>query len=403
MPGADGPFAGRKPWFAILALALLARLAFVAILPPTIPWSDGRGYVEMGRTLLEQHTYGTQTLRGPGYVTFIAGVFAIFGPSVVALRIVESVLGTLAVGLIGAIGVPLFGRTAGLIAASLAALHPVLAFLPSTQFSENVVVFVTTASLGMALAALRRGGTWRWAACGVLLGIVLLIRPSSVFLVPGLAVGLALALHRGRRPWLAPALVCAAAIALTVAPWIVRNHRVHGHWFFIATGGGRQIWFGNNPNATADTRVPSVLDPGMLEEIRPFPDDLARERHLYRRALGWMRENPGRAAWLYVLELRNIFAFYPETESRTHVNPWSRAAGGLTSAAVFAGALLSLGRLRADPSLWVLAALVISYALGCAFFFSVMRYRMAVEPALLWMAGSGWAGLLAARSQPPKR
>jgi 4-amino-4-deoxy-L-arabinose transferase-like glycosyltransferase len=400
VPGPEGAshlLPGRAPWIAILGVALLARLAFVAVLPPTIPWSDGRGYVEMGRTLLEQHTYGTQTLRGPGYVTFIAAVFAIFGPNLIALRIVESVLGTVSVGLIGAIGSRLFSRPAGLIAALIAALHPVLAFLPSTQFSENLVVLVTTAALGAAFAALRREDLWRWAVCGALLGIVLLIRPSSVFLIPGLAAGLALVRVHERRAWLVPALVCGAAIALTVAPWIVRNHRVQGHWFFIATGGGRQIWFGNNPDATADTRVPSALDPEMQEEIRPLPDDLARERHLYRRALGWMRENPGRAAWLYVLELRNIFAFYPESESRTHVNPLSRAAGGLASAVVFTGVLLSLGRLRADPSLWVLVGLTLSYALGCAFFFSIMRYRMAIEPALLWMSGSGWAGPVAAR------
>jgi len=107
-----------------------------------------------------------------------------------------------------------------------------------------------------------------------------------------------------------------------------------------------------------------------------------------------MRRNPGRAAWLYLLELRNMFAFYPETESRHHVNPLSRAAGGLASAVVLGGALLALARLRADPTLWVLVALTVSYALGCAFFFTVMRYRMAIEPALLWMSGSGWAGPL---------
>jgi 4-amino-4-deoxy-L-arabinose transferase-like glycosyltransferase len=397
-------FPGRAPWIAILAVALLARLAFVAVLPPVIASVDGRYYVEIAHRLVEQHTFGPRVQRGPGYSLFIAGVFWVFGPNLVVLRIVESALGTVSVGLIGVIGARLFGRTAGLISALLAALHPVLAFLPSTQYSENLLALATTVALGSAFAALRRGGLWRWSGCGALLGLVLLIRPSSVFLLPGLAAGLALVLRRESRAWVAPALVCGAAIALTLAPWIARNHRVYGQWFFIASGGGRAFWFGNNPKATADTRVPAVLEPAMEEEMRSLPDELARERHLFRRALAWVRQNPGRAAWLYVLELRNLFALYPDPATRAHADPWGRAVQGLASAVVFAGALLSLGRLRADPPLWVLAALAVSYALGCAFFFTAMRYRIAIEPALLWMSGSGWAGSLAARgprASPP--
>ena len=230
----------------------------------------------------------------------------------------------------------------------------------------------------------------------MLLGVVLPIRPSSVFLVPGLEW--ARSWPGARAPgWLKPALVCGATI---VPPWHPDRAQspVQGHRY-SSPPRRAQIWFGNNPNATADTRVPSALDPAMREEIRPLPDDLARERHLYQRALEWMRRNPGRAAWLYLLELRNMFAFYPETESRHHVNLLSRIAGGLASATVFAGALLALRRFRADPTLWVIVALTASYALGCAFFFTVMRYRMAIEPALLWMAGSGWAAMLPALSR----
>src|SRR5262249_33329929 len=186
-------------------------------------------------------------------------------------------------------------------------LHPVLAYLPSTQYSESLLFLLVTATLGSAFAASWHGGLWRWSACGALIGLTLLIRPSAVFLLPGLATGLILVLRRERRPWVAPAVAGCAAIALVLAPWIARNHRVYGQWFFIASGGGRQLWFGNNPNATADTRVPCVIGPEMQEEIRTLPDDLARERHLFLRATEWMRRNPGRAAWLYLLEMRNLF------------------------------------------------------------------------------------------------
>jgi 4-amino-4-deoxy-L-arabinose transferase-like glycosyltransferase len=384
---------GRAPWYMILTAALAARLAFVAMTPPAIAAVDGRYYVENARELLEHHRFG-RVQRGPGYSVFIAGVFAIFGPDLVALRVVESVLGTIAVGLVGVIGARAFGRGAGMISAALAALHPVLAYLPSTQYSENLLMLVTTAALGAVLAAMRHGGPWRWAVSGVLLGLVLLVRPGSVLLLPGLAAGLALASRYERRRWLAPALVCGAAIALTIAPWIARNHRVYGQWFFIASGGGRQLWFGNHPNATADTRIPTVLDDRMEAELGPLPDELARERHLWRRALEWERRNPGRAAWLYVLELRNLFALAPAPATGSPAGLLGGAAQAAVSLVTFAGALLSLRQLRREPALWGLLGLTLSYALGSAFFFTAMRYRVAIEPALLWMAGSGWAATL---------
>jgi 4-amino-4-deoxy-L-arabinose transferase-like glycosyltransferase len=393
----------RTPWVVVFAVALLARLAFVTMMPDVVPWSDARGYVEMGRTLLQQRTYGLQTLRGPGYPTFIAAVYAVFGPHLVGLRVVESVLGALAAVLIGVGGARLFGRPAGLIAAALAALHPVLAFLPSTQFAENLLLLTTVLGLGAIFEAARRGAAWRWAASGVMIGVILLVRPNSVLRLPGLGLGFAVLLHRERRPWLAPALICATAIALTLAPWIVRSHRVHDQWFFIATGGGRQFWFGNNPRATADTRVPSVLDSSIQAEVGPLPNDTARERYLYARGREFIGRHPGRAAWLYLCELRNLFALYPETETRNYINVWSRLAQGTASAVVFAGALLALARFRTTRAQWPLVGAVASFAAGSACFFTVMRYRVAIEPCLLWLAGSGWAAAIARRAQSLKR
>ena len=190
---------------------------------------------------------------------------------------------------------------------------------------------------------------------------------------------------------LGAALVCIAAGALTLAPWIVRNYRVHGEWYFIATGGGRQFWIGNNPQAEADSRIAGFYpDSLMLAETSRLPNEIALERYYYRQGLEFVRAHPGRAAVLYLRELRNLFSFYPETRTGRHINAWSRAAQGLASAVLFAGVLMALVRFRTAPALWVLAGPVASFALGSAFFFTIMRYRMTVEPCLLWMAGAGW-------------
>jgi len=389
-PGPRGPLG---PWLAIVGIALLARLAFVAIMPRAILWPDGLEYDAVARSLREHGTYGLQTLRPPGYPTLIAGVYALFGESLLALRVVEAVLGAGCVAILGWAGMATFGSAAGLIGATLMALHPVLAFLPSTQYSENTLVLVVVAALAALFSAWRGRGPWGWLVAGGLFGVAALVRPAAVFMLPGLGLGLVLALRARARSWILPMLVALAALMATIAPWVVRGHRVHGQWFFIASGGGRQFWVGNNPRATAETTSPTQWNAAERESIHSYPEDIARERWHYREGLRFVRAEPARAGWLYLKEISNLFALWPETFSRTvSLGPWGRWAQGTASVMIFAGALMALARVRGEPLLWPLVGAVVSFTLVSAMFFTVMRYRMVIEPCLLWLAGLGWAG-----------
>ena len=333
-----------------------------------------------------------QTLRPPGYPTLIAAVYALLGPHLVALRIVEALIGTASVVLVGGLGARAFGPVAGLIAAAVMAVHPVMAFLPSTQYSENTVVFAVILAMGAVFAAWRHGGWWRWALAGALFGIAALIRPTTVFLLPGLALGLAVILGAAARPRLVPGLIAGAALVLTLAPWVVRCHQVHGRWFFIASGGGRQFWVGNNARATAETTSPTQWNAAELESLAAQPDDVARERWHYREGWRAVKANPSRSLWLYTKELRNLFSLWPDTFSRqVAIGAAGRWAQGLASLVIFIGAILALIRVRDAPLRVPLVLAVLSFALASAVFFTVMRYRMVVEPLLLWLAGAGWA------------
>ena len=379
------------PWLAILAIALVARLAFALLMPPRILWPDGLEYEAVARSLREHGTYGVQTLRPPGYPTLIAGVYALLGENLLALRVVESVLGTASVAILGLAGAATFGSTAGFIAATLMAFHPVLAFLPSTQYSENTVVLVLVMALAAVFAAWRRGGLWRWALAGGLFGVGALVRPTVVFMLPGLGLGLLLLPPRERGRIL-PLVVALAALIVTVTPWVARGHRVHGQWFFVATGGGRQFWVGNNARATAETSSPTQWNAAERESLFSYPDEIAQERWHYREGLRFVRSEPARAGRLYLKEISNLFALWPETFSRAvSAGGPGRWAQGTASVMIFAGAVIALARRRGEPFLLPLVGAVVTFTLASAMFFTVMRYRMVVEPCLLWLAGLGWA------------
>jgi 4-amino-4-deoxy-L-arabinose transferase-like glycosyltransferase len=391
-PSADHA-SSRGTWIAVLAVALIARLVFVIVVPRVIVWADAREYDELARWLVDRGTYGPQALRAPGYPTLMAAVYLIFGKSLLALRLVEAVLGTVAVGIVGAIGSRLFGRRAGLIAAALMALHPVLAFLPSTQYSENTVVLAIALALGAAFEAWRKDSWWRWAAAGVFLGAATLVRPNAILVWPGLAFGFMVALLHQRRGWFLPLLVTSLALVLTILPWTLRNHQVHGRWFFVATGGGRSLWLGNNPWTECVTWASVQPDSATQADIRRMPDGFALDRYYQLKGVEFIREHPAQAARLYWVKLGNLFALYPEPYTRNFMSAWVRWAQGLASVTIYIGALLAFRRWRAEPALWPLTASIVTFSLVNALYYSVLRYRMVVEPCLLLMAGLGWASI----------
>jgi 4-amino-4-deoxy-L-arabinose transferase-like glycosyltransferase len=386
----------------IVAVALVARLVFVAVTPPVLIFPDGREYAAVARSLLEGHGFGAQTLRPPGYPAFIALVWALTGRSLVALRIVEAVLGALTVALIGQFGMGWFGRRAGLLAAALAALHPVLAFLPATQYSENLIVLVCVLGYGALLGATRdpRAGLGRWALGGMLFGLAALIRPNVVLLVPGLLAGATWSLaHRGRAT-VRPVLLALVALALTIAPWIVYEHQREGHWFFIATGGGRSLWLGSNDRTTGHAGSIVVPDSALAAELMKLPDEVVRDRRLASLAFQWMRADPARAVRMYGIRLSSLWALYPDPYTRMRqMNGAARAAQAVFSLVIFAGALIALRRARGNPLLAPMTWSIVVFSLVNALFFMVLRYRLPFEPMLIWMAGIGWLG---AAPYPPE-
>lgn len=395
--------AGASPLTLALigAVALALRLAFVATMPDSIPWPDGREYVEVARGLLAGHGFGMQTLRPPGYPAFIALVWSLTGSSLTALRMVEACLGTITVLLVGCFGVRLFGTRAGLLAMAFAALHPVLAFLPSTQYSENLVVFFCVLGTGLALEAMTAEsggrGTWgRWIVAGVMFGLAALTRPNAVILLPALLLGGWLIARGARRAFVTRAAVCLLALAFTLSPWLVRNHRMHGHWFFIATGGGRSLWLGSNDRTTGRAGSIMVPDSALTAELMRLPDEVARDRRLAALGFAWMRADPARAVRMYLVRLSSLWALYPDPYTRNRFSGnVARIAQAIASVAIFLGALLALRRWREVPLLVPMMVAIVLFSLVNAMFFMVLRYRMPFEPMLVWMAGLGWTGVLA--------
>jgi 4-amino-4-deoxy-L-arabinose transferase-like glycosyltransferase len=387
----------RTTWIVLLSLALVVRLGFVLTAPRALLWSDGRHYEAIGWRLAAEGRYTGDAILPPLYPAFIAGVYAIAGRDVMALRVVEAVISTGTVALVGAGGVALLGGAAGLIAAALASFHPVLAFLPVTQHVDNLLVFLATLGFTAFVWSLRRPAAGRWLLTGGLLGLGMLCKPTLAAACPGLALGAVTRLWRSPRQLLVATVCGLLGLGLVVGPWVVRNHRVYDRWFFITASGGRQLWMGNHSEATGSTRWNPEPTGALRDSVWSRENPVDRDRYYTGVALRWMREHPARALRLYLIKMGNLWALYPRTQTVTRYTvsaaDWAQ---GVASVVVFAGALLGLGAaLRRGLAVWPWA--VLSYTLVASLVLTVMRYRMAVEVILLWLAGLGYASLLGRR------
>jgi hypothetical protein len=152
----------------------------------------------------------------PLSVALLAVTTAIFGDSLLVLRVTAAAAGAASVWLTGRLARRLGGgRTAETIAMLSAAVSPLL-LGTATFYSMNVLeILIWTLAVYLFLAVLEQPSTGRWARLGVLLGLGLLNKISVLWLGAGLAIGLLVwrrAVLATRGPWIAAALAALCLI-----------------------------------------------------------------------------------------------------------------------------------------------------------------------------------------------
>lgn len=123
------------------------------------------------------------------------------------------------------LGRALFDRRTGAIAAAGVALHWARASEASVLFSEVLYTPLLLCAVLLLLRALEEARIERALLAGLLMGLVTLVRPTTVGIsVAVLVVGVAL---QGWRRSASTALAFGAGMLLLLAPWSLRNSVVH--------------------------------------------------------------------------------------------------------------------------------------------------------------------------------
>jgi 4-amino-4-deoxy-L-arabinose transferase-like glycosyltransferase len=316
----------------LLVAALAARLGAAVWWQSRLPadrqfeFGDSESYWVLAQSIVrgEPYDYGDpprHVFRTPGYPIALAGMMLVVGPNapVMWARALGAVFGTLTVLLLYILGLQLFDRTTGRVAALFAAFYPGAIGLSVFVLSEALFCPLMVAQLVTSAAAWKsvtsRAAILFALAAGGLAGAATLARPSWLLFTPLSAVLLLLGQGQSiaRRGLLVTAL--GAGMLFTMAPWWIRNAHVSGHFIPTTLQVGASLYDGWNPQADGSSNMKPV-DEFIAQAAPQLPADPAEreyqlDRDLHAAAVDWARANPGRAASLAVVKLTRLWNVWP--------------------------------------------------------------------------------------------
>jgi 4-amino-4-deoxy-L-arabinose transferase-like glycosyltransferase len=147
------------------------------------------------------------------------------GTGFVAHRLTGVAIGVVATVLVGLLGRRAGGQRAGLIAAGIAAIYPVLVAADGSLMSETLYGALIAAALLLALRMRDRPGLVLAGALGVVIGLAALTRAEGLLFLVLLAVPACIAARPvlGTRRTVVAVAVAVLGAAVVIAPWTIRN------------------------------------------------------------------------------------------------------------------------------------------------------------------------------------
>ena len=168
--GNTGRVLRSRIWWGLVATALLLRAAVVRVTPGYTPLHDDHSYLIHAVALVNTgnypmfETHGIEAptaYRAPGFPVVLALARSVLGTELEGPRLVQVLVATAGVGLVGVVAHRIWGRRTALAATALAALSPLLVVYSGSLISEPLFIALELGALACALEAAWAGGLGR--------------------------------------------------------------------------------------------------------------------------------------------------------------------------------------------------------------------------------------------------
>ena len=328
-------------WVVIFAIALALRCGASVywqqqqVDQNAFAFGDSFSYWVLGHQIYEGNEYkfggdNARISRAPGFPTLIAGWHWLFAgkPSVVSVRIMNSILGAMTVLVVGWLGSVLFDQSVGLFAGVLAAIYPGAIAMSILILSEGpFCLFMALELVALYYCFLRPEGS-RWSRVraaifvGVNAAIAVLIRPSWLLYTPALLF-VVISLGRQRRRNLLLAAVGMVSFVMLMMPWWIRNHQLTGRFVPTTLQVGASLYDGLHSGADGASDMSFMLDfyRQQTQEdaaLAKSPADTYEYRlnaRLRQASLQWASENPSEVLRLAGVKFIRMWNIFPNSDS----------------------------------------------------------------------------------------
>jgi 4-amino-4-deoxy-L-arabinose transferase-like glycosyltransferase len=366
----------------IFVLALLTRVAFVLTQQNGFYFPDSLQYSQAAVKLLERGEFGTNYNRAPAYPVLLAGVYGLFGESILAIRFAESFLGALLAVIIAALGKRIGGETVGALAGVIWAVYPMGIFIAGLVYPTNLAAallacgvwcIVPTASEELSAKGLFSGGLF--------FGLAALAIPVALLTI---IVAAGWAFFSAGRSRVSFAALVLLGSAVSLGPWTARNFFVYGQIIPVQPRVERYLpRMAKSESKDPDNRVSGILRHPELYASH-FARNFVRFWELYPSGIRMANQR-------YRDQLN---AKDPRVVRDTIYSP-NRLINAVSIAStgpIFLFAVLgtvSMCIRRAWRQLSLLWFITLSFAVGYSFFYAKIRYRIPVEPFIIVLAAYG--------------
>ncbi len=354
----------------IFLTALAVRLIYVVFFfgLNLVPDPDSVDYINYAKHLVAGlgYTDGVwKAFRAPGYPVFIAAVFSVFGESIPALKLAQTVISALVPVLVYLIGLRVTGRKAAVISGFFGCFYFGFIYEPGHIISESTFTFLFALSI-LLLLDTQKGKAYAVAA-GAALALAALTRPVGLLIPPLVVIWLFLKFPA--KAALNIGAIGVLTFTAIMAPWWARNYRTFGVFVPVCLETGFVL--------------KGAHVPAQLYSANDYLPELARDRQNLKEGMALVRaETP-----LTIIKdgarnlLQFLYPFLPEYD--------------LTYVLIFPLWLFGVYFVLMSKNIQALPLLTMFIYFPVAFaFFGTTRYRHTLGPYFILLAAIGAEELL---------
>lgn len=381
----------------IIFSALLVRLGYLFLFNGPMLSADAKyDFIPLARNLATDMDYsksGQPYLgREPAYPFFLSLCFRALGENLLAIKIIQCLLGGFLCLMVYVIAKRLFDPPVAYASTIMVILYPPLVYTNVDIATETLATLFLAGFMLLWVIARETHLPKHWLLAGVFLGIATLTRTATLVLPFLLLLFVLYRLIRRKTGYLTLTLYLLVGFLITIGGWTIRNYAASKSFVPVSINGGKSLFQGSRAEFIRSGMWKYISqqeqDKLPLEGLSEVEADRLLRRAALANLIKLLKRNP---LGFGKLMLRKFFRLWYATSS----GHWERhllLLNGSLLMLAFAGIYWGwkAGRLESISPLII----IISYFAGIyTLAFPLNRYMVTIMPYVIILAAKGTSSL----------